>query len=147
MAESLTGGLVTAELTATPGSSAVVCGGVVAYATEAKRDVLGISSEILAHHGAVSAATVEAMAVGVRGTFGADIGIATTGVAGPDTQEGHAVGTVFIGASWDANSIVRELALTGDRAEIRARTVESALQLLLDIVTAGLSHDPGITPA
>src|SRR5690348_4767165 len=91
-AESLTGGGLAAALTAVPGASASMRGGVVSYATEVKRTVLGVTAELV-----ISAACAEQMAVGVRDLLGATWGLSTTGVAGPDTQEGQPVGTVFVG--------------------------------------------------
>src|SRR5690625_5212298 len=93
IAESLTGGLVCAALTTVPGASAVVRGAIVAYATEIKESVLGIDHEVVRRHGVVSHETAAAMAQNVRRLLSADIGVATTGVAGPDEQEGHPVGT------------------------------------------------------
>jgi nicotinamide-nucleotide amidase len=96
VAESLTGGLVAAEVTAVPGASRVFRGSVTAYATELKHEVLGVDGTLLAERGAVDADVALQMAAGVRAVLGADWGIATTGVAGPDPQDGHAVGTVFV---------------------------------------------------
>src|SRR6476646_10184208 len=100
-AESLTGGLVCAALTDVPGASAVVRGSVVAYATELKAQVLGVDPELLASGGAVQAEVARQMATGVCRVLGADIGVATTGVAGPDPQDGHPVGTVFVAVAAD----------------------------------------------
>lgn len=132
VAESLTGGLVSATLTDVPGASAVVVGGVVAYATEAKHDVLGVPLAVLENHGAVSAETAAAMADRVREVFGTDIGISTTGVAGPDIQEGKPVGMVFIGVAGTEAAVVNEYAFTGDRVDVRNQTVAMALDLLAE---------------
>lgn len=99
VAESLTGGLVAAEVTAVPGASRVFRGSVTAYATELKLEVLGVDGTLLAERGAVDAEVALQMAAGVRKVMGADWGIATTGVAGPDPQDGQAVGTVFVAVS------------------------------------------------
>ncbi|GAA3143879.1 CinA family protein [Streptomyces rectiviolaceus] len=96
VAESLTGGLVAAEVTAVPGASRVFRGSVTAYATDLKHQVLGVDGTLLAERGAVDAEVALQMAAGVRKVMGADWGIATTGVAGPDPQDGQAVGTVFV---------------------------------------------------
>src|SRR5689334_4106375 len=115
-AESLTGGLVCAALTDVPGASAVVRGAVVAYATELKAQVLGVDPDLLATGGAVQAEVARQMATGVCRVLGAEIGIATTGVAGPEPQDGHPVGTVFVAVAGGGRTVVRELALAGDRA-------------------------------
>ena len=138
-AESLTGGLVCAALTDVPGSSAVVRGAVVAYATELKARVLGVDPELLATGGAVQAEVARQMATGVCRALGADVGVATTGVAGPDPQDGRAVGTVFVAVAADGRVHVTELALSGDRGTIRARTVEAALDLLLAVGADGVN--------
>ncbi|MGX8908696.1 CinA family protein [Streptomyces netropsis] len=131
-AESLTGGLLTAELTAAPGASRAVLGSVTAYATDVKRDVLGVAGELLAERGAVDAEVARQMARGVRRLLGADWGVATTGVAGPDTQDGKPVGTVFVAVAGPVGAgVVRELSLDGDRARIRTESVRAALALLL----------------
>jgi nicotinamide-nucleotide amidase len=136
-AESLTGGLVCSALTDVPGASAVVRGAVVAYATELKAQVLGVDPDLLASGGAVQAEVARQMATGVCRVLGADVGVATTGVAGPEPQDGRPVGTVFVAVALDGQVLVQELALTGDRATIRGRTVEAALALVADAVEAG----------
>jgi nicotinamide-nucleotide amidase len=130
-AESLTGGLVVAGLTTVPGASHAVRGGVVAYATELKAILLGVPRAMLDAHGAVYAGVAAAMADGVRERLGATFGVATTGVAGPDPQDGQPVGTVHIAVSADNDTVVRTLALDGDRDRIRRVTVERLLALLI----------------
>jgi PncC family amidohydrolase len=131
VAESLTGGLVAAALTAVPGASAAFRGAVVAYATSLKATLLGVSPDLLDALGAVSPEVAAAMAEGVRGRLGATWGAATTGVAGPDAAEGKPVGTVHIAVSDAGGTTVRSLALAGSRDEVRQRTVEEVLGLLL----------------
>ena len=130
-AESLTGGLVAAGLTTVPGASYAVRGGVIAYATELKAVLLGVPQAMLDAHGAVYPGVAAAMADGVRQRLGATFGVATTGVAGPDPQDGQPVGTVHIAVSADNDTVVRTLALDGDRERIRRLTVERSLALLL----------------
>ncbi|MGA8847819.1 MAG: CinA family protein [Nocardioides sp.] len=134
-AESLTGGRVAARLTSVPGASAVYRGGVVAYATDVKVSVLGVPEAVVAEHGVVSVACARAMARGVRALTGSTYGLATTGVAGPSSQEGKAVGTVYVGLCGPGSEVVLELALTGDRATIVGRTVDEALTGLLDLLS------------
>jgi nicotinamide-nucleotide amidase len=134
-AESLTGGELTAELTRVPGSSDVVTGGVVVYATELKHTLIGVDAELLASEGPVHPEVARQLAAGVRERLAvagrpADVGVATTGVAGPASQGGHAVGTVFVGISSAAGTRAVELALRGTRAEIRAGTVRNAVSEL-----------------
>jgi nicotinamide-nucleotide amidase len=132
VAESLTGGLVTAALTAIPGASVVVRGGVLAYATDLKARVLGVDEALLARMGAVDADVAEQMARGVRSLMGATYGLATTGVAGPDEADGKPVGTVYIAVAGPGSSRVRALSLSGDRGEVRAHTVLAVLALLAE---------------
>lgn len=129
-AESLTAGLLTARLADVPGASQVLLGGVVAYATPSKADVLGVDPGLLAGHGAVSPATCEAMAQAARERFGSAWGVSLTGVAGPDPQEGEPPGTVFAGVSGPAGVTHRRLRLPGDRARVRSAAVVAALDLL-----------------
>lgn len=132
VAESLTGGLLVASLVDVPGASRVVCGGVVAYQTELKHALLGVSKELLDQHGAVHPDVAAEMAMGVRERLtldgvNADIGIATTGVAGPDAQDGQPVGTVYVGIAWGDDVEVLALSLEGDRTAIRWATVIESL--------------------
>lgn len=141
-AESLTGGLVCAALTAVPGASAVVRGSVTSYATDTKASVLGVGEHLLRAGGPVQAEVARQMAHGVRRLMGATHGLATTGVAGPDPQDDVPVGRVFIAVGWDdAPGVpvdeVRLLDLTGDRAAIREQTVRAVLDLLGACVTGG----------
>lgn len=130
-AESLTGGLVGAHLTAVPGSSATYRGGVVTYATDTKSSVLGVPEDLLAEHGAVHPDVAAHMARGVRSLTGSDFGVAVTGVAGPDPQDGQPVGTVYAAvAGPDSRTEVVLFCFTGDRAGIRYDTVKGALRLL-----------------
>jgi nicotinamide-nucleotide amidase len=130
-AESLTGGLVAAALTDVPGSSNAFRGGVVAYATELKAQLLGVDVGMLKKYGPVYAPVAAAMADGVRGRLGATIGVATTGVAGPGPQDGHPAGTVHVAVSLSGDTVVRTMALAGNRDEVRRLTVERVLGLLL----------------
>ena len=139
-AESLTGGLLCAALTDVPGASAVVRGAVVAYATDLKAQVLGVDPDLLAREGAVHEDVARQMAVGVRTALGADVGVATTGVAGPDPQDGQPVGTVFVAAARDGEVVVRRLALAGDRLGIRHEAVAAALDLVAAVVRG--TEDP-----
>ncbi len=132
VAESLTGGLVVSTLVAVPGASAVVRGGVVAYATPVKHTVLGVSEALLASNGAVDPEVARQMAAGVRRALAVDgdpatWGISTTGVAGPDPQDGQPVGTVFVGIADADGAVSFELHLDGDRDAIRRATVSELL--------------------
>ncbi|WP_156463860.1 CinA family protein [Curtobacterium sp. Leaf154] len=132
VAESLTGGLVVATLVDVPGASAVVRGGVVAYATPVKHSVLGVSEDLLEAEGAVHPEVARQMAAGVRIALSVDgepatWGISTTGVAGPDPQDGKPVGTVYVGIASAAGAEAFELHLDGDRGAIRHATVSELL--------------------
>lgn len=142
VAESLTGGRLAAALTAVPGASSVFRAGVVAYATELKHVLLGVEATTLSEHGAVSERTAQEMAAGVARVAGADWAMATTGVAGPDPQEGHPVGTVFVAVAGPATDpVVRRLTLSGGRTEIQDQTVAAALDLLLARLGDGSTDD------
>jgi nicotinamide-nucleotide amidase len=130
VAESLTGGLVCSTLITPPGASRVIVGGIVAYQTDVKATVLGVSESLLAERGAVDSDVAVAMARQVRAKFGATIGLATTGVAGPDQQDGVSVGTVFVALVSDRDDVVQKFEFDGTRDEIRQRTVAAALRLL-----------------
>ncbi|MDX2564268.1 CinA family protein [Streptomyces sp. TX20-6-3] len=134
-AESLTGGLVAAELTGVPGASVSFRGSVTAYATDLKQELLGVDAGLLAECGAVDPEVALQMAAGVRARLGADWGISTTGVAGPDPQDGQPVGTVYVAVAGPAATGARagkvvSLRLNGDRADIRRESVRSVLELL-----------------
>jgi len=130
VAESLTGGLLAAELTRRPGSSLTFRGSVVVYATDLKQSLAGVPGPLLEAEGAVSRRTAAALAAGARDRLGADWGLAVTGVAGPDEQEGHPVGTVFVAVAGPDGGEVRELRVPGDRDRVRGLTVTHALDLL-----------------
>jgi nicotinamide-nucleotide amidase len=130
-AESLTGGLVCAALVSVPGASAVLRGGVVAYATELKAALLGVPAGLLSARGAVDLDVAAAMADGARTRLGADVGVATTGVAGPDPADGKPVGTVYVAIATPVATSAAGLKLAGDRAEIRAATVRHILGVLV----------------
>ncbi|MGY5101993.1 CinA family protein [Streptomyces sp. 900105245] len=140
VAESLTGGLVAAEITSVPGASKVFRGSVTAYATALKHELLGVDPVLLAQRGAVDPQVAGQMAVGVRKALGADWGIVTTGVAGPDPQDGQPVGTVFVAVDGPltvrpgcaGGGKVEALRLNGSRAEIRMESVRSVLAVLLE---------------
>ena len=130
-AESCTGGLVSARLTAVPGASTVFKGGVVSYANEVKESALGVAPELLERHGAVSAEAAQAMAEGVRARLGADIGVSVTGVAGPDGgTEDKPVGLVFVHAVGPDGEEARRSELPGDREMIRGRATAAALHVV-----------------
>ena len=133
-AESLTGGLVCAALTDVPGASAVVRGGVVSYATDVKASVLSVPADLLAAQGAVHPAVARAMAEGVVELLGADIGVATTGVAGPDGQDGVPPGVVYIALAGVVQA-AGHYTFTGGRNAVRAASVEAALALLASKVS------------
>nr|WP_202502102.1 CinA family protein [Streptomyces sp. SID5785] len=155
VAESLTGGLVAAELVAVPGASKALRGSVTAYATELKHLILGVDARLLDAHGAVHPEVALQMADGVRTALGADWGIATTGVAGPEPQDGRPVGTVYVAAVGPAGEAfagqrnfagsrkVLELRLNGDRAEIRRESVRSVLGLLVEELVGAPAGDAG----
>ena len=129
-AESLTGGMVGARITTVAGASDYYLGGVVSYATEAKAGLLEVDRDLLAEHGPVSEPVAAAMAAGARRAFGADLGLATTGVAGPAEQAGQPVGTLCLGVADGAGSATMAVRAPGDRAQVRAWATTVALDLL-----------------
>lgn len=131
VAESCTGGLICGKLTGTPGSSAYLLGGIVAYANRLKTEYLGIAPQLLDSHGAVSRETAEAMAVGMRARSGADIALAVTGIAGPGggTEE-KPIGTVYIAIATAEENWVTKFHFEGDREQIREITAQSGLDLV-----------------
>lgn len=131
VAESCTGGLICRKITNTPGSSAYLLGGVVSYSNSLKTIYLGVSQELLASRGAVSREVAEAMAVGIRGKSGADIGLAVTGIAGPDGgSEEKPVGTVYIAIATSEDNWVNKFHFQGDRGQIREISAQSGLDLV-----------------
>ena len=144
-AESLTGGLVCATLVSVPGASAVVRGGVVAYAVDAKAALLGVDPDLLGRVGAVDPEVAAALARGAARVLGATWGVGTTGVAGPDPSDGQPVGTVYVAcARRDAVPVVRRLTLAGDRATIRWGSVDAVLGLALETLAgASTARRPG----
>ncbi|NNH74914.1 CinA family protein [Nocardia uniformis] len=136
-AESLTAGLLAATLAGVPGASAVLRGGLIVYATDLKETLAGVSADTLATDGPVAASTAEQLAVGARIRCGADWGIGLTGVAGPDSQDGRAVGTVFLGLSGPEGTEVVRLKLSGDRWTIRVSAVRAAVTELLRSLRSG----------
>jgi nicotinamide-nucleotide amidase len=131
-AESLTGGELASLLSVTPGASATFAGGVVTYATELKRRLLGVTAEDV-----VSGECAVQMAAGVRELLEVDWALSTTGVAGPDLQEGQPAGTVFVGLAGRSTARFVRLSLEGDRAAIRSGACAGALDLLLAEVSRG----------
>lgn len=129
-AESLTGGQLAAMFTAVPGASACFTGGVVAYASAVKVSVLGVAPTIIEEYGAVSAECAAAMALGSRSLLGSTYALATTGVAGPDLQEGHPAGHVWVGCAGPTGVETRLLSLEGDRAAVQSASCRGALSVL-----------------
>ena len=149
-AESLTAGLVAARLADAPGASAVLRGGVVAYATDVKAGVLGVDEGLLGARGPVDEDVALAMAAGAARLLGADVGVATTGVAGPGPADGVAAGTVVLAVAGRGGgargvgagapgqgALVRRVHLGGDRSQVREASVRSALALLARWVGPG----------
>jgi nicotinamide-nucleotide amidase len=134
-AESLTGGRLAAALTAVPGASRSYVGGVVAYATSVKEAVLGVPEALVAAHGVISSECAVAMARGAAAVTGAAWGIGTTGVAGPDPQEGHPPGTVHVGLVGPGVSTALALELVGGREAIQDRTCAEALSALAGMLS------------
>ena len=138
LAESCTGGMVAAALTALPGSSGYFVGGVVSYADEAKRDLLRVDQAILDAHGAVSAQVAMAMAVGARARFAADLAASVTGIAGPDGgSDAKPVGLTYVGVADSAGVDVRRVVWPGDRAANRHDSAVLVLETLLGRLESG----------
>jgi nicotinamide-nucleotide amidase len=140
-AESLTAGLVCADLADIPGCSQVLRGGIVAYDVEVKAAVLGLDGAVLAR-GVVSRPVAEAMAQAARLRLGADVGVATTGVAGPEPHGGEPVGSVWIAVAVDGRVRSEHLSLDGDRAAIRCQTVAACWDLVLAVLGVPFGGPP-----
>lgn len=144
VAESLTGGLIGAAVTAVPGASRVFRGGVIAYATELKGRLLGVPEDLLRREGAVHPEVAVAMAAGVARLCGAAYGLAVTGVAGPEPQDGQPVGTVFVAVSGPGGRVwQRRLSLEGSRARIRVETMHEAIDLLTSVLKDNMGEHSG----
>lgn len=146
-AESLTAGLVAAAVADTAGASAVLRGGIVAYAADVKVSLLDVPDELVARVGTVDPAVAVAMAEGVRRRLGATWGLSTTGVAGPGPAEGKPPGTVHVAVAGPSGTVTRALRLNGSRAEVRAATVGALLELAMEAMgtpdqTAAPSDEP-----
>ena len=134
VAESLTGGLVAASLTQIPGASAVFKGGIIAYRDETKEQVLKVDAALITKFTSISEPVAQSMAINIREIMNTDIGIATTGVAGPDKSEGFAPGIVFVAISIGDHNICQKLELVGDRTQIRDQSVNAIFKLTLSQV-------------
>lgn len=130
VAESLTGGLLAATIVDVPGASAVFRGGLITYATDLKETLAGVPAELLAARGPVDPDVATALAEGARVRCGADWGLATTGVAGPEPQGAVPVGTVYVAVVGPGGAQVRTVRLAGDRSAIRHSAVSAALAAL-----------------
>jgi nicotinamide-nucleotide amidase len=128
-AESVTAGLVAHRLAQVPGASQWLRGGIVAYQNTAKQELLGVPAELLERHGAVSGPVAEAMAVGARDRFAADLAVSTTGLAGPTGEGDKPVGLVYVGLAWAGGVTSQHFGWVGTRAEIQSRTAKLALNV------------------
>ena len=131
-AESLTGGLVAATFVESPGVSSVYRGGMVVYATDLKHSLAGVPEDLLAERGPVDPDVARELALGVRERCGADWGLATTGVAGPEPQDGVPVGVVYVAVAGPDGATVREVRLKGNRAQVRDGSATAVLTLLVE---------------
>lgn len=136
VAESLTGGAIAAALTGVAGVSVTFRGGVVAYATDLKASLLGVDESLLARVGAVDPEVATRMALGVRERLAATYGLAVTGVAGPDPQDGHPPGEVHVALAGPSGVVAASWTVEGDRAQVRSETVRRALALTRDSLLA-----------
>ena len=135
-AESLTGGLVADAFVRVPGTSVVYRGGVIPYATPLKHALLGVDADLLENKGPVDPGVALQMAGGVAERLGATWGIATTGVAGPEPQDGVPPGVVYVAVAGPAARRVERLDLPGGRVDVRRVATEKALALLTDVIAA-----------
>lgn len=147
VAESLTGGRLAATLAEVPGVSAVFRGGLVVYATDLKASLAGVPDDLLAERGPVDPDVAAAMATGAREVCLATWGLGTTGVAGPDPQDGQPPGTVYIACAWRDGVVVEHLALDGNRIAIQRETVNAALQLLTRSISQRAEYEAGVPEA
>ncbi len=141
-AESLTGGAVCVELTRIPGSSRVFLGGVIAYSVSAKEQVLGVDPALLSRTGPVHPDVARAMAAGVARLMGADMGVSTTGVAGPEPHGGHEPGDAFVGWWTAQRSGALAVRIPGSRDAIVAGVTAVAVALVRQLATSGAPDPP-----
>jgi len=140
LAESCTGGLLAHRITMAPGSSRYFLGGVVSYSNGAKSTALGVPEALLAQHGAVSEPVAAAMAAGARRLFGADVALATTGIAGPGGGSARKpVGTVFVALNTAGVALVHSYHFFGDRLNIQEQSCRAALNMLREWVNTVLT--------
>ena len=140
--ESLTGGLVGATITSIPGASAVFRGGLITYASDLKAALAGVDAQWIAEHGVVNDTTARQMATGCAHTCQADLGLACTGVAGPDRQDGQRPGTVHIAVAHDAQVFTRQLSLSGEREAVRLGTVSALLEFTCHVIREKIEDIP-----
>ena len=135
-AESCTGGLIGDTITNIPGSSRYFLGGIIAYSNEAKINILGVKRETIERYGAVSEECAKEMAIGVSGLFHADVGISTTGIAGPGggTEE-KPIGLVYIGIYVNGQIFVKRYLFKGNRVEIKRKIAERAIMDAIEILS------------
>lgn len=135
VAESLTGGLVSDAIVRTAGASKVFRGGIIAYVNDIKVSALGVNQELLNQGGVVTAEVAQQMAIGVANRLGADVGLSTTGVAGPGAQDGIAPGTAFIAAARASDPpLTEQLDLAGTRTQVRCSCALHTLELALRVL-------------
>ena len=140
--ESLTGGLVGATITSIPGASAVFRGGLITYASDLKAALAGVDAQWIAEHGVVNDTTARQMATGCAHTCQADLGLACTGFAGPDRQDGQRPGTVHIAVAHDAQVFTRQLSLSGERKAVRLGTVSALLEFTCHVIREKIKDIP-----
>jgi PncC family amidohydrolase len=145
VAESFTGGMIGHVITNAPGSSRYFEGGVIAYANEVKMEILGVSEQTLIDHGAVSRETVLEMARGVRAALNTDIGISSSGIAGPEGGSAQKpVGMAWIGLSASNTEYAEQFLFQGDRLQIKEQGVQTAIQRVIDFLVKMSQYDPPI---
>lgn len=134
VAESLTGGGLCSHMVDVPGASDVVRGGVCTYATDTKHSLLRVDQQCLAAHGPVNPEVATQMALHVADLFGADLGVATTGVAGPGPADGHPAGTVYIACALKGKTHVTKYHFDGDRPQVRQAAINTAISIALNLL-------------
>jgi PncC family amidohydrolase len=133
VAESCTGGLISHQITALSGASAFFKASVVSYSAEAKKEILGVPSDIISKYGAISEETAREMAEKIRALTATDFSLSTTGNLGPDVLEGKEKGLVYIAVSKQGRTFSKELRLKGNREKNKEEAALSALRFLVEI--------------